>query len=124
MDVERELVLVRVAAELLEPVTRAGADGVGGDADADTSTPQLLELAQVRRDGLLAEAVDPATRVRDMEEHDLDPRFGCGLRRSVRLRKPEVVELADSGPALGSQLPVDVRVRGAHAHRRLHGSEL
>ena len=35
-----------VAAELLEPVARAGADGVGGDADAD---PVGAQLTRARR---------------------------------------------------------------------------
>ena len=35
VDVERQPSAPGVAADLLEPVGRAGADGVGGDADAD-----------------------------------------------------------------------------------------
>ena len=46
VDVQRQLVLGGVAPELLEPVARAGADGVGGDADADPGAPQRLELAR------------------------------------------------------------------------------
>ena len=45
VDVQRQLVLRRVAAELLEPVPRTGANGVGGNADADARVAQLLEPA-------------------------------------------------------------------------------
>ena len=38
-----------VAADLLEPVARAGADGVGGEADPDAVVPQRLELARGTR---------------------------------------------------------------------------
>ena len=72
VHVERQLVLVRVAAELFEPVARAGAHGVGGDADADACAAQLLELAEIGGDRLLPEAVDAAARVRDVEEDELD----------------------------------------------------
>jgi hypothetical protein len=48
VDVQRQLVLDGVAAELLEPLARAGADGVGGDADANPGAAQLLELVEVR----------------------------------------------------------------------------
>ena len=112
------------AAELLEPVARARADGVGGDADADARRAQFFELREVRRDRLLAEAVDPAARVRDMEEDDLDPRLAGRLDRGVRLGDPEVVELADRGVARLAQLAIDVRVRRAHALRRLPRREL
>ena len=37
------------ASDLLEPVARAGADGVGGEPDADAVGAQRLDLAQVRR---------------------------------------------------------------------------
>ena len=63
-----------------------------------TRTPgraQLLELGEVRRDRLLPKAVDPAARVRDVEEDDLDPRLAGRLDRGVRLGEPEVVELPD-----------------------------
>ena len=110
VDVQRQLVLGGVAAELLEPVARTGADGVGGDADADPVGSQLLELAQVRGHRLLPEALDPAARVGDVEEDELDPRLGRGLGRRARLLEPEVVELADRRVAGRAQLAVDVRV--------------
>ena len=45
VDVQRQPLRRRVAAELLEPVARAGADGVGGEADADAVGAERLELA-------------------------------------------------------------------------------
>ena len=49
VHVEDELLGVGVAADLLEPVARACADGVGGDPDATPSLAQALDLAEVRR---------------------------------------------------------------------------
>ena len=95
VHVERQVVLVRIPAELLEPVARAGANGVGGDADANARAAQLLEASQVLGDRGLAEPVDPAARVGDVEQHELDARLHGRLRGRVRLREPEVVELAD-----------------------------
>ncbi len=51
VDVQDELLGVGVAAELLEPVARAGADGVGGDPDGDPALAQALDLTQVLADG-------------------------------------------------------------------------
>ena len=81
-----------VAADLLEPVGRARADGVRGDADADPARAQPLDLVEVRSDGFLRERLD---RVRGVEEHELDPRFGGRLRGSEGGVEAEVVELAD-----------------------------
>ena len=65
-----------VAADLLEPVGRAGADGVGGDADAHALLAQRLDLAQKVRRRRLARAREPSARVRGEQHHQLDP----GLR--------------------------------------------
>src|ERR1043166_1270998 len=43
VHVEREALRGGVAAKLLEPVSRAGTDGVGGEPDAHPGRPQLLE---------------------------------------------------------------------------------
>src|SRR6185312_5282209 len=75
-------------------------------------------------DRFLPETVDPAARVRDMEEDDLDPRLSGRLDRSVRLRHAEVVELPDRNATGLAQLAIDVRVRRAHALRRLPRCEL
>ena len=47
VDVQRQALRRRVAAELLEPVARAGADGVGGDADTDPVGAERLELPEI-----------------------------------------------------------------------------
>ena len=47
VDVEDELGLGGVAADLVEPLARAGADGVGGEADADSLLAERIDLAQV-----------------------------------------------------------------------------
>ena len=44
MDVQRQRVRVGVGAELAQRVGRAGAHGVGGDADCDPVRAQRLEL--------------------------------------------------------------------------------
>jgi CDP-diacylglycerol--glycerol-3-phosphate 3-phosphatidyltransferase len=119
VDVERQRVLRGVAAELLEPVARARADGVRGDADAHSGRTQLLQLGQVRRDRRLAKAIDPAARVRDVEEDDVDPRLASSLDRCESLGEPEVVELPDRDVTRVAELAIDVRIRRAHALRRL-----
>ena len=108
VHVQRQPLRRGVAAELLEPVARARAHGVGGDADARAARPQRLELAEVVGDGLLPEAVDAAAPVGDVEEDELDARVGGGLDRGVRLREAEVVELADGGVARVAHLAVDL----------------
>ena len=80
---------------------------------------QLLELAKVLGDRLLPEAVDAAARVGDVEQHDLDARLGRRLGGGVRLREPEVVELADGRVARVAQLPVDRGVALADTSRCL-----
>ena len=47
MDVHGKPFGLRVASELLEPLARAGAHGVGGKADADAVGAQGLELVQI-----------------------------------------------------------------------------
>ena len=39
--------LLGVAADLLEPVGRTGADGVGGEPDPDASLAESLHLVEV-----------------------------------------------------------------------------
>ena len=78
VNVQRQLLGERVAPELLEPVARAGADGVGGEADADPGGAERLELAQVVGRRLLAHARS-ARRVR---------RRRAGARARSRPRRP------------------------------------
>ena len=110
VDVERQLVLLGVAADLLEPVGRAGADGVGGEADLDAALAEVLDLVQVLVRTRLAEAVEPAARVGDVEEDERDAGRVGGLRGGERLLEAEVVELADRGVAGGAHLAVDLLV--------------
>jgi CDP-diacylglycerol--glycerol-3-phosphate 3-phosphatidyltransferase len=124
VDVQRQLVLCGVAPELLEPVARARADGVGSDAHADSARPQLLDLTEIDGRRLLAEALDPAARVGDVEEDELDLGFRGCIGRGSRLLEPEVMELADCGVPGGTQLPVDVDVLAPHALGRLRRREL
>ena len=61
VDVQQEIVLGRVAADLLEPVGRAGTNRVGGEAHGDPSGPKLLDLSEVLGHGALPEAGEPPT---------------------------------------------------------------
>ena len=64
---------------------------------------------------MLAEAVEAAARVGDVEEDERDAGgLGC-LRGRERLLEAEVVELADRGVAGGEHLAVDLLVLGADA---------
>jgi CDP-diacylglycerol--glycerol-3-phosphate 3-phosphatidyltransferase len=114
VDVQRQALGGCVAAELLEPVPRAGADGVGGKADANPGGTHVLELRQVVGGRFLPEALDPAAPVGREQEHDLDPGLGGSLDRRVRLREPDVVELADDGVPRSEHLAVDLDVARTH----------
>ena len=113
VDVERQCLGGGVPAELLEPLPRARAYGVGREADADAGLTHRLELREVVGDRLLPETVDAAARVGDVEEDELDPGFGCGLGGREGLRETEVVELADHPVARVQHLAVDLDVAGA-----------
>ena len=114
MDVQREAFGRREAPDLLEPFARTGADGVGGEADADAVGAQRLELAQVLGRRLLAHPRQPAAGVRREQEDDLELRLAGGLHRRARLVQTEVVELADGGVAGRTHLPIGLDVEGAH----------
>ena len=47
MHVQRQPLSFRVRADLLEPVARTGAHGVGGNADRDAVGAQRLDLGEV-----------------------------------------------------------------------------
>ena len=115
VDVQRQSLRGRVAAELDEPLARAGADGVGSDADAGAVRSQLLEIAEVVRDRLLPEALDAAARVGDVEDDELDSDRGRGLGRRARLVEAEVVELPDGGVPRRAHLREDGAVVRADA---------
>ena len=112
MHVQHELLRVRVAAQLLEPVARARADGVGGDPDGDPALTQSLDLAQVPGHGALTHPFQAAPRVRHVEADEGQPGGGGGLGRRERRLDPEVVELADRSEPRGAHLAVGALVEG------------
>ena len=75
MHVQRQLVLVRIGAELFEPAAGARADGMGGEADADADRAQLLHLPQVVGRRGLPEAVETAAPVGGEKDDERDPRL-------------------------------------------------
>ena len=95
VDVEYEALTLRIGAELLEPVGRAGADGVWGDADVGARLPQLLHLLEVGGHRRLPEAFEAAARVGGEKEDELDPRSGSSFDGRLGLGKSDVVELSD-----------------------------
>ena len=119
VHVERKGLLARVAPELLEPVAGARADGVRGDRDRKPSLSEALELVEIRGDGLLAHARQPATRVGRVDAYEDDP---CLLRRLCggegRLGA-EVVELAHRREPRGPHLAVRPGVERTHRGLRL-----
>ena len=70
VDVEREPFGHRVAPDLLEPVGRARANGVGGDADVDPGVAQHIDLLDELADRALPEAGETSTCVGDVKEHE------------------------------------------------------
>ena len=83
---------------------------MGGEADAYASRAHGLELGQVVGRGFLPEALEPTAPVGRQQEDDLDAGFRRRLHGRVRLRQPQVVELAD-GPVPGCEhLRVDLDI--------------
>jgi hypothetical protein len=119
VHVQRKPCCCGVATELLEPVRRAGAHGVGGKPDPNPAAAQLLELAQVRGRRLLPEPRQAAAGVGGEQQRQLDRRLLRRVDGCERLVEPEVVELADRGVAGGAHLGVDARVCRPHRRRRL-----
>ena len=106
MNVERQALGGRVASDLLQPVARARAHGVGGDADRDSRRPEGLDIVQVGRNRRLAHPLEATPFVRDVKEHDLDPRLGRSLGGGECLGDAEIVELADGRESGSTHLPV------------------
>jgi CDP-diacylglycerol---glycerol-3-phosphate 3-phosphatidyltransferase len=115
--VEDEAFAIGVCADPLEPVRRAGTDGVGGDSDSHAPFRELRDLLEVGGDRSLAEAVDPAAGVRHVQEDELHARGAARLRSRLRLLETEVVELADGGVAGRAHLPVGHLVIGSNLLR-------
>jgi CDP-diacylglycerol--glycerol-3-phosphate 3-phosphatidyltransferase len=106
VDVEDEPLARCEGADLLQPVFGAGADGVGGEANADPRGAQILNLLQIRRDGTLAEALDSAPRVGGIEEHEFDPRRARCLRGCLCLLETKVMKLPDRRVPGRPHLPI------------------
>ncbi len=119
VDVEGEGMLLCVAPDLLEPVRRAGAHGVGGEPDVDAPLAEPLDLVQVLGSGGLAEAFESASRVGDVEEDEGDSGSVGRLGGCECLLEAEVVELTDRRVAGGEHLAVDLLVLGANSLRAL-----
>ena len=77
----------RVAADLLEPLARAGADGVGGEADGGPPG-EPLDLVEVLGDGRLAEAVEPAARVGGVQHTNSMPASSAASAAASASSKP------------------------------------
>ena len=118
VNVEWQSLTRRVSSDLLQPRTGARADGVGGDADRNPRLPKRLDLREVRSDGRLAHPFEATALVGDMEQHDLDARFGRRFRGRKCLGHPEVVELPDGRVSGGEHLAVDLGVVTSHGLRR------
>ena len=56
------------------------------EPDADACAPEPLDLFQVRGDRCLAEPFEPAARIRDVEDDELDADCMRGVDRCERLR--------------------------------------
>jgi hypothetical protein len=115
MHVEDEALALRIPPDLLEPVARAGADGVRRDPDAGARGAQLLHLVEICGGRRLAEALEPAPRVGGEEEDELDAGRRGRLDGRLRLVQTDVVELADGGVARRKHLAVRLFVRRANA---------
>ena len=119
VDVERQALPLGIGADLLEPVGRAGADGVGGTANSRAGVAQLLQLLEVLGRRALPEPLDSPSRVGAQQDDDLDLGLACRLDRGVCLRKTEIVELTHRGVPGGTKLAVGVGILAAHCLRRL-----
>ncbi len=119
VNVQDETLAVRVATDLLEPAGAAGAHGVRCDPDAEPGVAERLDLGEVRRHGVLAEARETAPLVRDVEQHLVDVRARGRLCRGERLGHAEVVKLPDRRVAGRAHLAVAALVLDAHELGRL-----
>src|SRR5439155_15690159 len=119
VHVQRQPFESRVAPDFLEPVGGTCAHGVGGEADRNSTAPQILDLPQVLRHRFLSKAWQPASSVRGQEEDDADTCLLRGVHRRQRFLEAQVMELADRRITRGPQLAVDVHVLSADELGRL-----
>ena len=92
---------------------------MGGKPDPEPVGTQRLDLRDVLLHRLLTEPGEPAARVRDVQEHEVDPGGVGRLGRRHGLGHAEVVELARRGVAGSEHLPVRPLVLGPHESRGL-----
>ena len=119
VNVERERRRFRVAPDLGQPVLRARANGVGGEANADAALAETFHLGEVRRDAGLTKPIESSATVGGVEQNERDLRsIGC-LCDGERLLEAEVVELADGRVAGGKELAERRLVLGSYRLRRL-----
>ena len=105
VNMEHQLLALRIPADLAQPVRRARAHGVGRDTDARSLGTKLLDLRQVGGRGLLAEPLDAPATVGGQQEHKLDSRSTGGLDRRLRLGEPHIVEFTHGRVAGSAHLP-------------------
>ena len=110
VHVQRQALRGCVAADLLEPVLRTCAHGVGSDSDGNPATAQVLDLTQVLRDRRLPEAIEASASVRGEQHDDADACLFGSIHRGERFVETEVVEFAHRGIARGAQFAVDLHV--------------
>ena len=114
VHVQRQCMLGRVGPELAQRLRGTGAHGVGGDADCDPIAAQRFELTEILGHGALPEALHTAAQIARVEADERNAGFGRGCSRCACLVEPEIVELADRGVAVRSQLAIDLDVLGAN----------
>jgi CDP-diacylglycerol--glycerol-3-phosphate 3-phosphatidyltransferase len=119
VDVQRQLLCGCVPADLVQPVRRAGAHGVGGEPDANVSAAQVLDLMQVVRHRVLPEAREATAPVRGEQDDDLHAGLLGRLDCSERLGEAEIVKLADRRVPASAELAIDIRVLPAYQLWRL-----
>src|SRR4051812_45611353 len=119
VHVERQLLRLRIAADLLEPAGRHRANRVRSEPDGDATSTQVLDLPQVLGCRALAKAGETAALIRSEEDHEGDACLRRRLRSGERLLEAEIVELADRRVARRAELAVDGHILPTHQLGRL-----
>ncbi len=119
LDLARLLARVRVerkwggggvAPDLFEPVARTRADGVRREPHTKPRCGQSLDVGEVGRRRLLAEAWKASATVRRVEQHEFDTRGLCRIGRGQGFVVTEVMELAHRRVAGSKLLAIHVLV--------------